>query len=182
MKTSLKSRRGVSLVELLVVMSLGSVLLTTSAVVLHRVMNVHGKTRNFLSASRNGLRLSDQFRSDVHRVTKVTTSDLDAPVVLRLQLGEANVVEYSHAGGEVRRTQLEGEKTVSREEYSFPANSRVLIREESSPRLLSLSVISQPGDPAGSAQPGFATAVYLRIEAQVGRDSRYTDVKAEAHP
>lgn len=177
----MRERRGISLVELLVVMSLGSVLLTTSAVVLHQIMHSHGKTRNFLAASRSGLRLSEQFRSDVHRAREVTTNQLDQDIVLRLQLGEAKVIEYSHVDGTVRRTQRDGEKTVSREEYSFPIGSHVAIHEESSPRLLRLS-ISTPGDPAGSAQPGFATAVYLQIEAQVGRDSRYTDVEMEATP
>lgn len=175
-----KSRRGISLVELLVVMSLGAGLLTTSAVVLHRIMHSHGKTRNFLAASRSGLRLSEQFRSDVHHATKVTASDLDAPVVLRLQLGEARAIEYSHVDGTLRRTQLDGEKITSREEYSFPAGSQLAIREQPSPRLVSLSITSTPGDAGGPAQPGFATAVHLLIEAQPGRNSRYRDVETEA--
>lgn len=181
MNNTWKHRRGVSLVELLVVMSLGAGLLTTSAVALHRIMHVHGKARNFLAASHSGLRLADQFRRDVHRATQVSITNLDAPLVLRLQLGEAQVVEYSHLGGTVRRTQSDG-ANVSREEYSFPAESQVSIREESSPRLLSLSITSQPGDGAGPAQQGFATAVHLQVVAQVGRDSRYTDMDTEASP
>ena len=182
MKASRKERRGVSLVELLVVMSLGALLLTTSGVVLHRIMHSHGKTRNFLAASRSALRLSDQFRRDVHRAREATTDGLPEGVVLRLQLGESRVVEYSHVDDLVRRTQLEGEKTAAREEYSFPRGSQVSVREQSSPRLLGLSVTSTPGDAAGPPQPGFATAMHLLIEAQVGRDSRFTDVETEATP
>jgi prepilin-type N-terminal cleavage/methylation domain-containing protein len=182
MKASVKVRRGVSLVELLVVMSLGTVVLTTSAVVLHRMMHSHGKTRSVLAASRSGLRLSDQFRSDVHRATKVTTNDLPEGIVLQLQLGETNVIQYSHVAGVVRRTELEGEIVASREEYAFPANSQLTIREQSSPSLVSLSIRSMPGDPGGPAQHGFATAVHLLIEARPGRDSRYTDVESEAKP
>src|SRR5438045_3775634 len=150
MKKFLKARRGVSLVELLVVMSLSSVLLTTSAVVLHRMMLSHGKTRNVLAASRSALRLSDQFRSDVHRATGVTTENLDAPVVARLQLDGSNVVEYSYADGVVRRTRITDDKVTSREEYIFPANSQLAVGQ-SSPPLLSLSITSQPGDAGGPA-------------------------------
>jgi hypothetical protein len=182
MKEFLKKRRGASLVELLVVMSLGAGLLTTSAVVLHRIMHSHGKARHFLAASRSALRLSDQFRSDVHRARKVTKDNLDAPVVVRLELGDAGVVEYSYVAGLVRRAQIKEGKVASRDEYSFPANSRLTIHEQPSPRLVSLSIASTPGDAGGPAQQGFATAVYLQIEAEMGRDSRYTDVDAEAKP
>jgi hypothetical protein len=182
MKKLLKERRGASLVELLVVMSLGAGLLTTSAVVLHRIMHSHGKTRHFLAASRSALRLADQFRSDVHRARKVTTDDLTEPVVVRLELGEASIVEYSHVAGMVRRTQVTKGEVASREEYSFPASSKLTIREQPSPRLVTLSITSTPGDVGGPAQQRFATAVYLQIEAQVGRDGRYTDVDAEAQP
>lgn len=182
MKEVVKKRRGASLVELLVVMSLGAGLLTTTAVVLHRVMHSHGKTRHFLDASRSALRLSDQFRSDVHRARKVTKDNLDAPIVVRLELGAADIVEYTHEGGVVRRTELKQDKVASREEYIFPANSKLIIRELPSPPLVSLSISSTPGDAGGPAQQGFATAVYLLIEAQAGRDSRYTDVDAEGKP
>lgn len=178
----MKEHRGVSLVELLVVMSLGTMLLTTSAVVLHRMMQSHGKTRHFLDASRSALRLSEQFRSDVHRAREATTDDLPPEIVLRLQLGEATVVEYRHAAGLVRRTQLVGEKVTSREEYAFPAGSRLTIREQMSPRLLSLAITSMPGDAGGPAQQGFATAIHLQIDAQPGRDSRYADAAWEAKP
>jgi prepilin-type N-terminal cleavage/methylation domain-containing protein len=182
MKEPLEGRRGVSLVELLVVMSLSSMLLTTSAVVLHRMMHSHGKTRHFLDASRSALRLAAQFRSDVHRAQEVTTDNLPPDIVLRLQLGESDVVQYSHVGGLVRRTQLVREEVISREEYAFPAGSQLAIREQMSPRLLSLSIKSMPGDAGGPVQHGFATAVHLQIDAQPGRDSRYTDVASEARP
>jgi hypothetical protein len=172
----MRKRPGVSLVELLVVMSLSTIFLTTSAVVLHRLMQSQGKTRDFFAASRNGLRLADQFRSDVHRARSATTDNLPAGVILRLQLSAAQAAEYQHLAGVVRRTLLENDQTVSREEFVFPAASRVEVRQAQTPRLLSLSIIHTPGDEEGPAQQSFATAVHLLVEAQPGRDRRYTDL------
>lgn len=172
----MKTRRGVSLVELLVVMSACSALLTISAVLLHRMMHSQTKTRAFFAVQRSGLRLAEQFRSDVHRAASATTDDLPDQVVLRLQLTASQQVEYRYAAGIVQRTLLEGDKTVGREEFVFPPSSEMTVSKQDSPSLIVLSVTSTPGDPGGPAQQSFATPVHLRVEARPSRDQQYAGV------
>jgi type II secretory pathway component PulJ len=175
----MKFRRGVSLAELLVVMSLCSLLLTTSAVVLHRMMHSQHKTQHSLAAARNGLRLADQFRRDAHLARTVTTEELPENVLVKLQISDQQTAQYEHAGGIIRRLLFEGEQTVAREEYAFPAGSQVAIAAQTLPPLLRLSVINTPGGEGGPAQQAFDTAVHLRIDAQPGLEKRFTDVSSQ---
>src|SRR5206468_8588477 len=101
---TMKIRRGASLVELLVVMSACTSILTTSVVLVHRVMHVQSKARSSLAAQRSALRLSEQFRRDVDQTHDALANDLPAEVVLQLQLPEKQTVEYRYLAGVVRRT------------------------------------------------------------------------------
>lgn len=180
----MKARRGVSLVELLVVMTACTALLTTSAVVLHRMMHAQTKTRDFLAVQRNSLRLSEQFRSDVHRAKSAATDDLAAGTVVRLQLDESQTVEYRHSEGTVQRGLLDNDEIVAREEFAFASGSKLAISREE-PDLLTLSVTREPDDPGGPALQAFATPVHLRIAARLGGDRRHAEapkVNEEASP
>ena len=64
-----KSRRGVSLTELLMLMSSCTMILSLCAVLLHRVMRVEIESRSIVAAERTSERLSHQFRQDVHQAT-----------------------------------------------------------------------------------------------------------------
>ncbi|HND56023.1 MAG TPA: hypothetical protein PLV92_26590 [Pirellulaceae bacterium] len=76
-KSRMKPRPGATLVELLIVMSACSVVLTTSAVLMHRVFRAHSQSQAFLASQRNGQRFAEQLRRDIHRATSA-------------ELGEAN--------------------------------------------------------------------------------------------
>src|SRR3954454_16961207 len=101
-----KVRRGVSLTELLLLMSSYTMILTMCAVLLHRVMRVQIESRSFVDAERTSERLGDQFRQDVHQAT---TADVDAAklkndVFLRLQLPDSQTIEYIRLKGNVLRS------------------------------------------------------------------------------
>lgn len=61
-------RRGVSLIELLVVMSAATVILTLSTGLIHRIMHAQSKARGLAEIERTTLRLGNRFRRDVHRL------------------------------------------------------------------------------------------------------------------
>lgn len=176
----MRSRRGVSLAELLIVMSLCSLLLTTSAVVLHRIMRSQLKTREFLSACHSSQRLADQFRGDVHRARSVTTEGLPEGAILKLQLSDTQIAEYQQANGVIHRMLVDGEKTIARDEFAFPANSHIAVSQQRSPPLVTLSVTSTPDDERGPAQQAYAVAIHLRVDAQPGRDRRFADVPRQS--
>ena len=175
----MKTRRGISLVELVVVLTACSAVLTTSAVLLHRVMHLHGKTRSFLSAQRNALRLSDQFRADVHRAGTVLENDRPDEAALRLRLLEGQIVEYRHELGVVRRTLSAGDQVVSREDFTFPPESKVAIRHTDSPPRVVLTITNDPAMDDSPALKSFAAPVNLHAEASLGRDARFRDAQMD---
>jgi hypothetical protein len=167
-------RRAVSLVELLLTMSACTVILTMSTALIHRVLHAQSKTRAFVDCERAALRLSEQFRRDVHAARDATTADanLGEGVFLRLQFPTNQSVEYRHSQGAVLRVLLENGATPSREEFVFPANIELSVRQEP-PGLVALSITSQPGKAAAEdGQPqssAYAVTVSLQAEARLNR-------------
>ena len=138
----MKRRRGFSVTELLVVMSVGSVVLTMSAVLIHRLMQTESQARRFYNVERTVLRLSDQFRRDVHGAGAAAIDNpagTDSPF-LRLTLVDGQTLEYGRRGGVLSRIQKDGDKIVSRDEFTFPDNIPLSMREVESPRQ------QQPGE------------------------------------
>ncbi len=173
--TAKRTRRAVSLVELLVVMTGCTVILTTSAGLIHRVMRVQVQSRSFFNVERAAVRLSDQFREDVHRAT-AAAADPRADVFLRLDLPGDQTVEYRRAGASVLRTLLQGGTARARSQFAFTPTSVLEIHEHDGPRRLVLAVTSAPLDEPGDGSDPLAKyldePVNVRVEAAVGRDWR----------
>ena len=102
----MKKRRAVSLVELLVVMSASTLILTLSATLVHRAMHTNSRTRDFSSVERSSLRLFDYFRMDVQQATKAVVNQrgVSEGKFLELMLPENCVLEYWREGDVVKRT------------------------------------------------------------------------------
>jgi hypothetical protein len=172
----MKTRRAVSLVELLVVMTACSVVLTMSASLIHRIMHAQTKTREFFDVERSALRLSSQFRRDVHAASNATPAEAGDGVFLRLQFADGQAVEYHRAKGQITRIKsLEG-GTAAREEFKFPANVALKVEEEAEPRRLVLSLTANPIDtPDAGTKPvwnAHAIPVSFRAAAVLGSERR----------
>lgn len=180
----LNSRRALSLVELLVVMSGCSVVLTTSAALIHRAMHAQSRTRSFFDVERNALRLSGQFRRDVHRAIGTVANDpTDPDVFLRLELPDHQTVAYRHADGRVVRTLSRSGSRTSREEFSFTSANALELRQEEAPRRLILTITGVPDErlttTGGRQFEHFRDPpVSVRTEAVLGRDWRFADPAA----
>lgn len=175
----LSARRGMTLVELLVIISACSIVFTTSAVLMHRVMHTQKKTRAFFDVERSAVRLSDQFRRDVHQATAATV-DADATgekPFLQLQLPNDRTIEYRHSNGDLLRVESREGTAVSREEFPFPDDADLKIREAESPRRVVLSIATEPNQTRSvgerSSDP-HAMPVYLQVEAALHRGPRAT--------
>jgi hypothetical protein len=166
------------MIELLIVMSACSVVLTLSSVVIVRAMRVQMQARAYCDAERNALRLSDQFRRDVHGAKSAVSrrADPEGDSFLRLQLADGRQVDYSRVGGTVLRLTTGNGNRVAREEFAFPADCELGVRESQSPRRLVLTISADPdfdltsgGTPLRVAPAG---PLSLHVEAAVGRDLR----------
>ncbi len=184
------NRRGISLVELLVVLSGCTVVLSTSAVLLHRAMRSHLETRHFFDNERAAQRLSRQFRADVTQSgdAEIDVAQLDAGVVARFVLKDGAAVEYRHEenSGEIVRVQLANDGVARRETFRLGSRVRVAVERLDVPDRLVLEITAEAAS-AGSADAVTAavvrgTASEMRLEATLGGgwpDAQSADAAAE---
>lgn len=173
------TRRGVMLVELVVVMSSATIVLSMSAVLIHRIMRVQSSAYEFFDVERSALRLSSQFRSDVHAATDASLQVADNETILTLQLADDQTVRYERAEANVVRLLFKNGDIVARESFSFPADTRWTIEEHSDPRRLVISLDNQTPDPVpqkdSAPQNALRSAslrsipVCFQVEACLGR-------------
>jgi len=173
-RTDIKTRRGVSLTELLVLMSACSMILTTSAALLHRAMRTQSQARSFYDVERSSARLARQFRDDVHQASSATTAgaELDENVLARLQRADGRTVEYRHDGTTVLRVLSRSEGNASREEFAFLRSIDVAVSEEGGRVMLTI-VGGEDESLAEDKRRLLATTampVSLHVEATLNRD------------
>jgi hypothetical protein len=185
----MKHRRAVSMVELLLVLSASTVLLTLTGMLLQRSMRIHMQSRARVNTERTVLRLSTQFRQDVHQARTAVTRDASGKdELLRLELANGRAAIYSRSEGNVLRLESGGGKPVWREAFVLPASSTLTIDEKNEPPRLILTVSNvvssnATGDSMQLAGRSFIP-VSLHAVAVIGRDLRVglARAKQEAAP
>lgn len=179
-------RRGISLIEMLTVMTGCAALLSLSAVLLHRSMRWQEQSRYFFAVERAALRLAEQFREDVHQAEAVELDEarLDDDSFVQLQLADEEAVAYRRQGAAIVRVLSRAGEVKATERYTLAAPGELALREEQSPRRLVLTFESFPDDwlPATDKPlPGLREQpINLRVEAVVGHDARHAAPAAAA--
>jgi hypothetical protein len=174
----IRSRRAVSMIELLIVMSACTVVLTLSSSLIVRAMRAHTQSRAYSASERNALRLSSQFRRDVHAAQSAVASGnaQRGDPFLRMELTEDQQVEYSLFDGTVLRLMSRDGKRTAREAYAFPAGCQLIIRELELPRRIALTIATRPNFDVvseGSPRPiAVGAPLSLHVEANLGHDWR----------
>lgn len=136
-------RRGVTLVELMVLMTAVAVMLGVCVTTLGLAMRLEADGRAAFERSETLGRLARLFRTDVH---EARDASLDGGV-LRLTAPRARRVEYHVGeGGDVSRVVVDGEKEAAREPFRVPQSvgARLEIREIDGRRFAALTVDVQP--------------------------------------
>ncbi len=168
-------RRGVSLTELLLLMSACTMILSLCAVLLHRVMRAEIDARAYADSERNAIRLSHQFRNDVHEALDVQSdsSKLTNDQVLQVQLPRAQIAEYRFHEGTVLRTLSSKGKVEAREEFAFGPLCKLGVQRLSAPDRVVLTITSAGLDHAASQVEQLrayrAVPLALQLEASIGR-------------
>jgi hypothetical protein len=175
----MKSRRAISLIELMVIMSASTVALTLTGALLHRAMRIQMHCRAHVDAERTALRLANQFRRDVHatRISDASNAGEGKDAFLRLEFTGDRTAEYSRVASTVVRLESGGGKPVWREEFAFPALTELTIEQENAPQRLILTIAAKPAEtPPADVQPLASTytiPVSIHAEAVVGRNLRF---------
>jgi type II secretory pathway pseudopilin PulG len=116
-------RRGISLIELMVVMTGVAVILGLCAVTIQAMLRVNSDAQSRLNASATFARLASQFREDVHASNDVQLSpatkagDAKPAPTLRLTQGPRIVITYEVSPGRVARVESASGKMSRRESY-----------------------------------------------------------------
>jgi hypothetical protein len=165
------ARRAVSLTELLFVMSMCTLILSTSGVLLQRVMRIESTSRTFNDSERACTRLSRQFRSDTHLAVSVELNGkmpTDGPL-LRLQRSDSVSVEYALGSNDITRTVRDAAKVLSRDEFPLPPLAQIEIKRLKSPERIVLTIapprLDAATDTERQLQSYRAVPVGLQVEA-----------------
>lgn len=160
----MKRLRGTMLVELMVAISVSSVLLVIATGAIHRAMRVESNWRQQAELSRALGRLSHDFRADVHRAQDASlTAD---PIELKLTAADGTVITYEVADDEIIRDYQPASGARAREFYKMSPECDVQISASDVPRWITLQA-SQ-----AAHLTGVAPRVVLHVEAELGRLAR----------
>lgn len=167
-------QRGFTLVELMATVSTSSVLLMLATGVVHSTMRFESTSRQRAEVHRAAVRLSHDFRQDIHRANGFRISDrADQPPTIHLTLPEGSEVTYQVTRQRVLREQRLGAQQVARETYDFPANYRVMF-SQSEPRMAELTVEHH------LQLVGVDPQTVVHVQAEVGRLLRLAKVEEAA--
>ena len=172
----MKRPRGVSLIELMVVMTVATVVMGVAVGMLYTLMRIEGTTREHLRLRTARGRLGQQFRRDVHAAISFTTPDGEAGGKAsggwELQLAADRVVRYRVEKDKLVRTEAGGGGE-ARESFALGSDATVTIRIEDDSKPTIVSLLIARGDEA--VEPSAAAAV--RVDAVLARDHRFREVE-----
>jgi hypothetical protein len=158
------------LVELMVVISVNTVLMAVAASLLATLLRAQESGRHHYERTGALVRLADQWRSDVAAsrtgVVVPGAEGVAPPAVLRLQDAEDNKIEFFRDGDRLRRIEYRGPTVVRREAYTLSDLAKVEFSvAEGHIATLRLSF---------ARDKGLAGDVW-QIDARLARDGRFVD-------
>jgi type II secretory pathway component PulJ len=177
MRRTRSSRRGFTIVEVLLVVGAVSLVLGLCAGLLHVLLRLDRTGRAHLVETTTVGRLARQFRQDVHAATRAKpVAGADGPLSnLELAFPEDRIVAYEAREHALVRTQNHGAEVERRETYTLPfrREPRFLVRDDEGKVWVSLRL------PRGAESDTGPKSLRhdLQIEALAGRDHRLTQPK-----
>lgn len=167
---------GFTLVEVLLVVSLSSIVLCTVGVIFHSLHSAQRSLGEHQTAIDNIARLADQFRADVHSASSAQitpaapSSDNQSPHdMLKLSQPGQTQVDYETDGNCVTRVARSGDQITQRESYALPERCQVQWRLDD---LSGVGSTAQRASahlsyPLGDQELQFSDERQLRIDAIV---------------
>jgi prepilin-type N-terminal cleavage/methylation domain-containing protein len=161
-------RRGYSLIELVVVMTIATVIVGLAAAMLHLLLRTERNGRQQMHRSAALARLADQFRDDVRAAARQLVPDDANPSCWTFEMEAGRNVQYRAQAGQIERVETLGGQIERRESYALPPDAAVWI--------------ATPGD----SKPPVATLIVkdtsnreIRIAAVLGKDHRFDRLENE---
>jgi len=161
------TRRGYTLIEMLAVLSAGTVLLSITAFVLHLLMQAEQAGRTHVHQASVSGKLAEQFRSDVRTAWRQSSGRVNMPYEARFVLSDNRIVTYGVSEGEVERREYLHGRQQRQESYALPAECSATIKadKKATPHVISLVIMD---DTSASAKHTMC------IDAILGKDLRFS--------
>jgi hypothetical protein len=171
LRTARGARRGITIIEVIVVMTGVATLLGLCAVTLQLLLRVNADGQSRLGAATALDRLASQFRADVHAADTVQLGEHPAgpgaPAArLRLATGTRRLVAYEVRGGRVDRVETGTGRPTGHESYVLDRGAAVRFepRDDGPRRFLAMVVTGRAGkEPVDPPRP-------LEVLAMPGKD------------
>jgi prepilin-type N-terminal cleavage/methylation domain-containing protein len=164
-------RPGYSLVEVLVVITISVVMLSTITTLLHTLLRAEQNARDEAVGQALLERLGGQFRNDVHAAIRLQTLDHAAgpPTGGEFELPASRTVRYENQADGILRTERLGQAVERRKSFRLPAQcvARIEMLPCGPPKIVSLWI--GPREETATPPPG----VPVRFEAVLARDHRF---------
>ena len=173
-----RRRRGYTLVECLVALSLLSVTLTTVALTLHTLYQADHRLRDELAYESELERFTAQLRTDAHPAVEATidssTVEVSAADSLELSLGADRTIQYSILPERIERTAHQADTVRHRESYRLPpsASAKWQMQEDRTPPIVTLVLELRSGDRAGEG--AISSVVHIDAAVQLIRPDSTT--------
>jgi prepilin-type N-terminal cleavage/methylation domain-containing protein len=163
--------RGFTLVEMLVVVTVGGVLMSLAVTSLVMLLRLEGAARERGRATDALANLARQFRADVHEARSAAARDRvpsAEPRSLALGLPDGRTIVYEAAAGRVIRREEGGPAAPREDWFPLPAPCRAVLALHARHAADVAELTIDAPAPAGLS---------LRIAAAVARDHRLTEPK-----
>jgi prepilin-type N-terminal cleavage/methylation domain-containing protein len=162
----MKTHRGFTLIEMLVVVTVGAALLATTATLLYAIMRSNETALDALQENAEINRFVEQFREDAHAAIEITLAKgalKNSPVEWSGKMQDGRTVVYRSTPGEILRIELKGADTAGRESFALPQYDVFEIEQIASTPLNKLYI---------PAREGSAVAPIV-VEFAPGKDHRF---------
>ena len=172
-------RRGISLIEMIVVIGASSIILLVGVGMLHTLMRSERVATESLVHATNHARLAAQFRNDIHAATTATIQGKPGEDYA-LQITDPNAAEISYAqkGRLLVRKETKPTQPPRHEQFRLPEDVRIrfAINDSGPHKIADLSWNFTDDDSTTNADRATRPPLNpLKIEAVIGKDHRYQE-------
>jgi len=170
-------RRGASLIEMVVVITLTATLMGLAAAILHMLLRLESTSREAIAERAAIAQLAGQFRRDVRAAESFSSGgqpEDTSSAVWELAAGPEQGIVYRAQPGTLVRSERQGDKELRRETFSLPDGASVSIEApgENAARIVSLRIVPKPGA---------VESIAWRVDAALGKDRRFAPQESIAY-
>lgn len=177
-----RRRRGVSLIELIIVISVATLIIGVALGLMQWLLRSERDVRKTVWYGRSVSRLAQVFRNDAHRASHVEiAAAAETSNSMQFSLGNSHTVTYEIEEHTIRRVDRDGETELHRETFHFPPGSAIRFEKDQGPAMARVVIDRATGqlnvDTNEDANAGARTEPAgrtVRIEAGLGKDRRFS--------